>query len=227
MIPVFTENTRGRDFVVGDIHGHLEKLHEQMFINRFDPAVDRLFSTGDLVDRGPDSDGVAALINEPWFHAVQGNHEAYAIECVAGTIDLEWYLRHGGAWMMSKNPSDMMDLAVRFTSMPLALEIEIGGGRRVGVVHATCPFADWEKFRKSQDSARNAIYPYLQLKAIRHTAQWSRDELMEGVAGIHAVIVGHTPKKKVTSLGNVFYVDTGCGHKGGKLSMIQIQKLFS
>jgi serine/threonine protein phosphatase 1 len=109
--------------------------------------------------------------------------------------------------------------------MPLALEIEIGGGRRVGVVHACCPFAHWDEFRRSQDPARNGHIHTLQLQAIRNTAQWSRDERMEPVEGIHAVIVGHTPKPQMTSLGNVYYVDTGCG-KGGKLTMKNLKKLF-
>ena len=51
----FERNESGRDLVVGDIHGmfpHLSALLAQL---EFDESRDRLFSVGDLVDRGPAS----------------------------------------------------------------------------------------------------------------------------------------------------------------------------
>jgi serine/threonine protein phosphatase 1 len=227
VIPVFEENTRGRDFVIGDLHGNIAALAEKMERKQFDPAVDRIFATGDLVDRGPASDECVELINKPWFYSVQGNHEDAAILCAKGQVDPEWYLRIGGAWMLGKTQAEKWETASWLETLPLALEVEIGGGRRVGLVHACCPFESWLTFRETQDpntslSTRLSTHDHA---LIRQTAQWSRDERMEGVAGIHAVIVGHTPKPEVTSLGNVFYVDTGCGHKGGKLSMKNIKKL--
>lgn len=51
----FEANTAGRDFVVGDVHGMVEMLCKEMDSIRFNPAKDRLFSVGDLVDRGPQS----------------------------------------------------------------------------------------------------------------------------------------------------------------------------
>jgi serine/threonine protein phosphatase 1 len=47
-------NTRGRD-LAGDIHGHFQRLQQCLDGVGFNPAVDRLFSIGDLVDRGPHS----------------------------------------------------------------------------------------------------------------------------------------------------------------------------
>ena len=50
----FEENATGRDFVVGDLHGmfsHLEALLNEV---AFDESADRLFSVGDLIDRGPE-----------------------------------------------------------------------------------------------------------------------------------------------------------------------------
>jgi hypothetical protein len=48
-------NTAGRDFVCGDIHGCFDELDAALAKLQFDPAVDRLISVGDLVDRGPRS----------------------------------------------------------------------------------------------------------------------------------------------------------------------------
>lgn len=77
-------NIRGRDLAVGDIHGHFQRLEKCLEAVRFDPAVDRLFSVGDLVDRGPHSEAALEWLAQPWFHAVQGNHEALAITRVRG-----------------------------------------------------------------------------------------------------------------------------------------------
>lgn len=49
-------NRRGRDIAVGDVHGHFQRLQQALDAVGFDPAIDRLFSVGDLVDRGPDSE---------------------------------------------------------------------------------------------------------------------------------------------------------------------------
>lgn len=76
--PVMTmpANTSGTDFVVGDLHGCFQLLDALLIQVRFDPARDRLFSVGDLIDRGPDSLACLQLLQEPWFFAVAGNHEA-------------------------------------------------------------------------------------------------------------------------------------------------------
>lgn len=66
-------NSLGRDFIVDDLHGCLDLLDIELDRVGFDPAVDRLFSVGDLIDRGPDSMGCLRLLNKPWFFAVRGN----------------------------------------------------------------------------------------------------------------------------------------------------------
>jgi hypothetical protein len=44
-------NTRGRDFVVGDIHGTFYVLEQALAAVGFDPARDRVICVGDLIDR--------------------------------------------------------------------------------------------------------------------------------------------------------------------------------
>ena len=61
------ENTRGRDFVVGDLHGCLPDLKALLTTVSFNPDKDRLIAVGDLVDRGPESLGVLRLLGAPWF----------------------------------------------------------------------------------------------------------------------------------------------------------------
>jgi serine/threonine protein phosphatase 1 len=66
----FAPNTRGRDFAVGDIHGAFRALQIALDAIGFDCAADRLFSVGDLVDRGPESARVTEWLDKPWFHAI-------------------------------------------------------------------------------------------------------------------------------------------------------------
>jgi serine/threonine protein phosphatase 1 len=54
----FVLNATGRDFAVGDIHGCFSALEAALRHVGFSPDSDRLFSVGDLVDRGSESDQV-------------------------------------------------------------------------------------------------------------------------------------------------------------------------
>lgn len=61
--------------VVGDLHGCIDDLMTLLARANFNPECDRVFCTGDLVDRGPDSLACLALLREHWFRAAMGNHE--------------------------------------------------------------------------------------------------------------------------------------------------------
>lgn len=69
------KNTKGRDFVVGDIHGAFDLLDKALEEVGFDPAKDRLISVGDLIDRGKNSRRCLDYLEQPWFYALRGNHE--------------------------------------------------------------------------------------------------------------------------------------------------------
>lgn len=68
-------NIKGRDFIVGDLHGYTDSLEILMRHVDFNYDVDRLFSVGDLVDRGPNSEKALELLRNPWFYPVMGNHD--------------------------------------------------------------------------------------------------------------------------------------------------------
>lgn len=99
------ENTKGRDFIIGDLHGCLALLKEKLDSVSFNKDIDRLFSVGDLCDRGPNSVGCIELLYEPWFFAVRGNHEMMysnwlnqAHSYYASPND---FIRNGGDWIYS------------------------------------------------------------------------------------------------------------------------------
>lgn len=225
----FTRNTAGRDLIVGDIHGHFTKLQVALGAVGFAPgAGDRLFSVGDLVDRGPESMLALNWIAKPWFHAVAGNHEDFAIRWPNGNMDPAGYAQNGGAWNIANDPCTRRDVALALAELPIAIEVETAAGL-IGIVHADCPMPSWLDFTHALETGfvRDAN------GALRHSprsvehlvsrAQWSRDRVecggyFDDVAGVRAVVVGHTPMERMTSLGNVIYIDTGAwlpAHRGG------------
>lgn len=211
MIKHFTRNTTGRDLVVGDIHGHFTKLQRALDAVGFDPASgDRLFSVGDLVDRGPESASVLDWLDRPWFHPVIGNHEDMAIRwgLPGCRMDLELYARHGGAWNIGHVPAERLAISDALSAMPLAIEVETAEGL-VGIVHAE-PTEDWNELRGLlQDEA----IPRSRLKQLREWMLWDRSRVESGyqsvIKGLRAAVVGHTPVKRPSWLGSVLYIDTG------------------
>lgn len=67
ILQLLTENTCGRDFVVGDLHGYYTPLMQRLEELHFEPSCDRVLAVGDLIDRGPDSVRCLELLKEPWF----------------------------------------------------------------------------------------------------------------------------------------------------------------
>lgn len=213
----FSRNTQGRDFIVGDIHGHFSKLLAHLATIGFDPDEgDRLFSVGDLVDRGPECESVLQWLSQPWFHAVQGNHEDMAIRWPNGNMDAGLYMRNGGTWNVTKTRDESLQYADALAALPIAIELETAHGL-VGIVHADCPFDSWQEFT-AQLLAPDICPGHL--KDIISRAQWDRARLelagLRGpVQGVRAVVVGHTPLDEPTWSDNVLHIDTAGWHPSG------------
>ena len=226
MIQTFERNNLGRDLVVGDIHGHFTRLKAALTEIGFDPGIDRLFSVGDLVDRGPESEEAIDWLEKPWFHAVMGNHEQMALDHVAGWSDPRLYLQNGGAWFLSLPPAAQQDIACQFAVMPVAIEVETVNGL-VGIVHAECPLNSWETMRYALTEADEH-----QRKSWVTNCLWSRTKIQGGddrpVSGISAVICGHTPIPEVVEAGNTIFIDTygwGPAHHEGAFTFLDLNTL--
>jgi serine/threonine protein phosphatase 1 len=215
----FPINTAGRDYVVGDIHGCFDALCVEMDRVGFDPSTDRLFSVGDLVDRGPLSADAINWIGQDWFHAVRGNHEQMAIGVADGRHDLENYRQNGGAWFLDLHPDTQARMAEALDTLPLCIEVETSGGL-VGIVHADIAGGDWAAFTDQLRMPRSNNHA----KALAEVALWSRDRIRSMdrsvVTGLTWMFVGHTPVNYPIQLGNVWYIDTGCVF-GRALTMTQ------
>uniref|UniRef100_UPI003342B519 metallophosphoesterase n=1 Tax=Castellaniella defragrans TaxID=75697 RepID=UPI003342B519 len=220
MIQRFERNKVGRDFAVGDIHGHFTRLNAALDAVGFDPAKgDRLFSVGDLVDRGPECEKAIDWLAEPWFHAVRGNHEDIAIRYAKGNpVDRAIYSRNGGDWFMALRSLTQKRFGAAFDDLPYAIEVETEGGI-VGIVHANVPTSDWQFLGEELLFNRYA----------RDRVMWDRGRIEAGdeseVVNIRAVVVGHTPLKHVIQLGNVIHIDTGGWHLEGHFTLLNLSTL--
>lgn len=222
MIKRFEKNTAGRDFAVGDIHGMFRALEYKLIEIDFDETKDRLFSVGDLVDRGPDSREFDRWLQKPWFHSVKGNHEQMMVDAAeeyknpANQEAGKLHYINGGDWFYGIPSVEQQCYSIMAQELPIAIEVETDKGL-VGLIHAECPLDDWELFKNLY--AQNEEY-------FDTVAMWSRKRITAGnenpVKGLHRLYVGHTPVKYVVTLGNVVYIDTGSCFAGGCLTIVQI-----
>lgn len=243
-------NTHGRDFVVGDVHGCFSMLDAELAARGFDLARDRLFSVGDLIDRGAESPAVLDAVRHHDIRAVRGNHEQGILEwALREDIDpvhiqamgnhpdqalAEWafadgrtseLVYNGGEWFVELYCAE--DSAVRareivsyFSALPYAIEVETLHGL-IGIVHAEVPGAQWPDVTRTQQAHRSS--------AVRETVLWDRSRwtgahVPERIEGIRAVIVGHTPHREIRRHGNVINIDTGAVYRylGNRLTVLDL-----
>lgn len=211
MFKHYDRNTKGRDLIVGDIHGCFSSLGNRLQQIKFNPEVDRLFSVGDLVDRGPESAQVLEMLAKPWFHPIRGNHEQMAIDWVDPSWNMSAgnYAANGGAWNIANSIEEREEIAQAFKELPIAIEIETEHGL-VGVVHAGCPCDSWADFR---GFLTDSTLTEQSLGALSNYAMWSRERIDKGetdlIDGVRMIFVGHTPVRVSQTLGNHTYIDTG------------------
>lgn len=152
-LKTFEPNLIGRDFVIGDLHGAFELFTKVCHNINFDPTKDRMFSVGDLIDRGPESKECLSLLKEPWFHPVLANHEQLMIEAFAGGYLGQFWTVNGGTWgyqaltdyrmqphtaapVESQEVWKLVELA---RELPWLITVKMKNGKRFHVIHAELP----------------------------------------------------------------------------------------
>ena len=182
LAPQLERNRRGRDLVVGDIHGHFATLRRALAELEVGDD-DRVFSLGDLVDRGPDS-----FQAKEWMEGrdrsarfdlvVRGNHEQMMLEAlVEGPPrrrrlwdDNAWSLweMNGGRWWDARRPGhDAHAWIDVLCVLPFSATVETRHGP-VGLVHAAPVHENWQDLEDGiRDEGRHG-----HLTRVR--ALWSR-----------------------------------------------------
>ena len=189
----------GRDLVIGDLHGYFGTLEYALPELSFDPGRDRLFSVGDLIDRGPRSaEALQWLESGRITAAVRGNHEQMMVNALeanqavslrksgAGAV----WLSNGGDWWYDSevvtrerehaDEPRTFALAERWaralSALPYMMTIECGT-KTVGVVHAS-GFSNFDESwstiwdRARMQCARDAERDAVWHNALEHPLLW-------------------------------------------------------
>lgn len=222
-------NIQGKDWFIGDIHGYLDKLFHALDTVKFDYQRDRLFATGDLIDRGPKSREVVKLfVEEPWAFSVLGNHEWILVRELEGDqrmIKLADDPICGAEWRRNVDRAELEFLAETCCkNFPISMSVEIPKGT-IGLVHASPPIS-WDLLAGNPSAA---------IKSLWTNHLWSRDAARNAALGlplrcegVTAVVCGHTTFDGLVSAGNVAFIDTLDSKTGaGELTIISAEGLLA
>lgn len=232
MITNYTKNIKGRDFVVGDIHGEYIKLMNILDSVNFDKKVDRLFAVGDLIDRGPNSADVLSLLSQPWFNSVMGNHEQMFINSTDSNGSflenkgLMW-VRNGGEWFLDVDSSHIRkSLRSSVLNLPTVLTIDTDSGK-YGVTHADCLFGDWNHLRGETNKynvQQMLLWSRVTITDYLLAMDRGEEHEIDNVENITAVIHGHTPiTSGFVKVANRYFIDTGACQTKGHFTLLQVQ----
>ena len=213
------QNRIGRDFVVGDVHGCFRTLERLLVEVDFQPETDRLFSVGDLIDRGPHSlEAIHWLVEGRIHAATMGNHENALVGYLWGR-STEVY----ESWWESIATHERTLWIRTLRTMPLALTIKTRHGD-VGIVHAGLLRRSWQATVEALESENR--------KASIEVALLGGEDLLgpnwrgpkgAPVRGARAIVTGHEIHAGPILDGNWWRIDTGAGMPGGRLTMLQIE----
>jgi len=213
--------------VVGDLHGHRHLFEQELELRGFDPRRDRVFSVGDLVNRGPDSLGTLSLIEEPWFHAVLGNHDLMLLNYLgyytSRIHSRTSYASGGGEWIKdahARHRKQLRRLADRLASLPLAIHVESRipfnvlhgdlvpfGSRQARLFEAedVCVH-EADRSASSRLNFRDALGSTLFSLPFKDRVVRVSDTAFRN---LHLTYVGHSPVREVLVHNSYIYIDQG------------------
>lgn len=224
------KNNKGRDFVCGDLHGCFELLEEKLAEVGFNTTTDRLFSVGDIIDRGINSEKALDYLNKSWFHCIRGNHEQMFLDWCTEEDSIyrndafRFHIHNGGIWIadflgvhIQKLADDInkdesitelypeLNLWVEaIEQLPYAIEIK-SNTKKVGIVHAEIPKqVKWPSLEAELDKT-NVRYSILFSRKYIFSSIFKRYK----IDGVDEIYCGHTIVDKPHKKGNVNYIDTG------------------
>ncbi len=242
MIKYLPANEQGQDYVCGDLHGHGQLLMKKLDELGFDYGKDRLFCTGDLNDRGPDSFGTLMLAREPWFHFVAGNHE----------VDLPKFLEQeyhahpaycDQAWTYDLAPDQLeylrYDILPALSAAPKVLRV----GSDFWMVHADrCEargysnpaiLLDDEHLPMAADSVQHESFLWSRrlFNQIPNNLE-DRGEFLvapgqEMETGVGLTFVGHNIVEKPVLFRSHCFIDTGVYMPKGHLTVLKVSEVLS
>lgn len=222
-------------YAIGDIHGHLSRLHHAHDLIAQDNAREGpgpVIHLGDLVDRGPDSRGVIEYLMQgqaagaDWV-VLKGNHDRMFSRFLHDPSEGEPGLRADLSW-----------LHPRLGGGPTLASFGVHAptDRPVAHVHADALDAvpqglrNWLATCPSQHRAGDCLFVHAGIRpGIAFADQtetdlaWIREPFLSDTSDHGALIVhGHTALEAATHYGNRLNLDSGAAY-GGPLSAAVIE----
>jgi predicted phosphodiesterase len=202
-----------RTIIVGDVHGGLTEL-EELLHELGHSVTDALLMTGDVVAKGPDSQGVVQLLREKGALSVLGNHDAHVLKIGNGGEGK----KHHEAVAKSLTDADWRYLE----AMPLVLPLEALG--HVVVHGGLVPGVPFEKQERDVViNMRSFDVEGKPSKRIEGGVPWAS----RWPGPLHAVF-GHDAVRGLQQWPHATGLDTGCVY-GRKLTAMVLpeKKLVS
>ncbi len=214
-VHVYNANTQGRDFVVGDIHGCYDEFMMALKKIGFNFEKDRIFSVGDIIDRGTNNVKSMTLIDEPWFFLILGNHEAMLKEKYFYNAE-----RNGTLWakeiyedVNNENHKQLIMFINKLKNLPYVFYIKGKGNKEYVVTHAELPFKFYHEEDITLDELKkdeNKDY-FSSLDFRECNVLWGRSQHMwnDVIYGVDWVFHGHTIFDTPHIAGNRCHIDLG------------------
>lgn len=193
-----SENMLGRDIFVGDIHGYYDTFLKGLEALGFNSEIDRVFSVGDLIDRGPDSLACLRLLNNDWFFSCIGNHEQLFYKKIFTSNNK---INISAKWQRNLSNSEVEECYSLIHKMHLAISIK-NTKNTIGVVHAGVPFKySWNQFIDELNAKHVKTIAFaLSDRNVTHQKQT--------ISGVDHVFIGHQGLDCIKFFGNQICIDT-------------------
>lgn len=230
-----TLRVRGRTFVVGDLHGCLSPLQSILQQVHFSAENgDICVLLGDLTDRGPDSLGCLALLDQPGIYSIQGNHEQMCSAALHNRpLGMFNWISNGGNWFYELSAEAQQQVREywlpKIEELPLAIDLFTAEQLHIGICHADPVFNDWQELLTALDT-----YQAQQRETLIEKLLWSRERISSAtksgfrsgtyeINGLDWCIMGHTPIRPTPfRKGNCIWIDSGAVFPNGYLSVLEV-----
>lgn len=218
-----------KTYVIGDIHGELDKFLSVLEQCNFDYENDRLISMGDLCDRGMKSrEVVNEIIKMKHKVCIRGNHDAWFQEFLETGRGYDMWLRQGGYETLESYKEHPEDYGPHrdFYEAQKNFFVE----NNICYVHGGF---DVTRYIDEQDS--NELYWDREL--VEKMMCCGKDIKLKHKDNFDLIFIGHTPtmywkedvpgKGRMPILkpifrGGIYNIDTGSG-KGGLLTIMDLE----
>ena len=192
--------------IIGDIHG----LHKELLelLEKLPADIEQIYTTGDLIDRGPDSKKVVQECIDRKIISIQGNHESMLIsylrdddkydkgifEMNGGMATLKSYAKDGSDDEYEYSiPDDHLEYMI---NMPYYIETDDFILSHAGVpIHIEKTFRDcsersqelliWDRSSKAKDLGKLQVYGHTPNKEVQFLKKWNALDEKHHTVGVN------------------------------------------